>query len=66
MFLLHQSRSLNVKGVFRATAAVVRSLPLYLARVPAGFPSPADSYLEESSPKRHRNRFHYRCRACSK
>lgn len=32
--------------MFRAVANVVRTLPIYLSRVPAGFPSPADDYLE--------------------
>jgi DNA polymerase V len=36
----------TIKAVFRAASAAVRALPLYLSRVPAGFPSPADDYLE--------------------
>lgn len=36
----------TVKAVFRAATAMVRALPFFLSRVPAGFPSPADDYLE--------------------
>ncbi len=46
MFSLSRSQPLNVRTVFRAASAVVRALPFFLSRVPAGFPSPADDYLE--------------------
>ena len=36
----------TVQQVFRAAKRVARALPFFLSRVPAGFPSPADDYLE--------------------
>ena len=35
-----------VVKVFRASRRIARALPFFLSRVPAGFPSPADDYLE--------------------
>ncbi|HYW76704.1 MAG TPA: translesion error-prone DNA polymerase V autoproteolytic subunit [Gammaproteobacteria bacterium] len=35
------------QGVFQVAEGARASLPLFAARVPAGFPSPADDYLEE-------------------
>ena len=46
MFSFSSQLPLQLKGVFRAAAHVVYALPLFLSRVPAGFPSPADDYLE--------------------
>jgi DNA polymerase V len=36
----------RVHQVFRASRRTARALPFFLSRVPAGFPSPADDYLE--------------------
>ena len=36
----------TVRQVFRASRLLARALPFFLSRVPAGFPSPADDYLE--------------------
>jgi DNA polymerase V len=46
MFSFFSSEPPSIKVVFRAATAAIRALPLYLSRVPAGFPSPADDYLE--------------------
>ncbi len=46
MFSFSQQDPFHPKGVFRAVASVVHAMPLFLSRVPAGFPSPADDYLE--------------------
>ncbi len=35
-----------VVQVFRASRRIIRALPFFLSRAPAGFPSPADDYLE--------------------
>ncbi len=35
-----------LRQVYRASLRVARALPLFLSRVPAGFPSPAVDYLE--------------------
>jgi DNA polymerase V len=43
-FVTHASSS--VKQVYRASPQIARSFPFFLSRVPAGFPSPADDYLE--------------------
>ncbi len=37
----------KVIEVFKADTAIKRSLPLYLSRIKAGFPSPADDYLDK-------------------
>lgn len=39
-------RSLIATDVCRAQCGRLQSLPLFLSRVPAGFPSPADDYVE--------------------
>lgn len=36
----------NVAGIFKAGVSGALSRPIYAARVSAGFPSPADDYLE--------------------
>jgi len=41
-------RGLRVASVSRPGAGMRLRLPLYLCRVPAGFPSPADDYVERS------------------
>ncbi len=46
MFSFVSSQPHGIKAVFRAATAAVRALPFFLSRVPAGFPSPADDYLE--------------------
>ena len=46
MFSLSEAPSLTVWNVYRASQRLARALPFFLARVPAGFPSPADDYLE--------------------
>ena len=38
--------SATVQQVLRASKPLARALPFFLSRVPAGFPSPADDYLE--------------------
>lgn len=38
--------SLRITSIRAADAAPTLRLPLYLSRVPAGFPSPADDYVE--------------------
>jgi DNA polymerase V len=37
---------LSLKGVFRAGRRGALPLPFFLSKVPGGFPSPADDYLE--------------------
>jgi len=37
-----------VTGLCRAVVAEQRPLPFFIARVPAGFPSPADDYIDRS------------------
>lgn len=37
----------SIAGVYRAERAVCLPCPLFAARVPAGFPSPADDYVDE-------------------
>jgi DNA polymerase V len=39
--------ALRVTDIFRLDISTRLELPLYLSRVPAGFPSPADDYLDE-------------------
>jgi DNA polymerase V len=40
--------SKEVVEIFKAEAAIALPLPIYLAQVQAGFPSPADSYLDRT------------------
>jgi len=40
-------RSPTVTDVYRAQSRWSRSLAIFLSRVPAGFPSPADDYVEQ-------------------
>ncbi|MBP9855670.1 MAG: translesion error-prone DNA polymerase V autoproteolytic subunit [Candidatus Omnitrophica bacterium] len=37
-----------ILGIQKYTTKIERKLPLYLSHVPAGFPSPADDYIEKS------------------
>ena len=46
MFLLSETPPSTVQQVLRASRRIARALPFFLSRVPAGFPSPADDYLE--------------------
>lgn len=46
MFSFSPQEPLPARGTLRAVAHVSLALPIYLSRVPAGFPSPADDYLE--------------------
>ena len=46
MFSLSKTPPSTVRQVFRASRRIARALPFFLSRVPAGFPSPADDYLE--------------------
>ena len=46
MFSLSGTPSSTVSQVYRASRRIARALPFFLSRVPAGFPSPADDYLE--------------------
>ena len=46
MFSLQATPPSPVRQVFRASRRIARALPFFLSRVPAGFPSPADDYLE--------------------
>ena len=39
--------SLVVTDAYRACREQLRALPAFLSRVPAGFPSPADDYVEQ-------------------
>jgi DNA polymerase V len=41
-----RSRELSISSVFKIEAGEDLSLPLYLCRVSAGFPSPASDYVE--------------------
>jgi len=40
--------TLTVKRIHPASVKKSLKLPLYLARIPAGFPSPADDYLDKN------------------
>ena len=40
--------TLTVKRIHPASVKKQLKLPLYLARIPAGFPSPADDYLDKN------------------
>jgi len=46
MFCLQATSPSTVRQVFRASQRIACALPFFLSRVPAGFPSPADDYLE--------------------
>jgi DNA polymerase V len=46
MFLFSTQPAPSVRQVYRASRRIARALPFFLSRVPAGFPSPADDYLE--------------------
>ena len=37
----------KVTEIFKADTATKQSLPLYLSRIKAGFPSPAEDYLDK-------------------
>ncbi len=38
---------LQITEIYRPELSTSLDLPLFLCRVPAGFPSPADDYLDE-------------------
>ena len=40
--------STDISAVYRGRYTVIRELPLFSARVPAGFPSPADDYIDRA------------------
>lgn len=40
--------TLTIKGIHPASVKKSLKLPLFLAKVPAGFPSPADDYLDKN------------------
>ena len=46
MFSLQAAAPSPVRQIFRVSRRIARALPFFLSRVPAGFPSPADDYLE--------------------
>jgi DNA polymerase V len=46
MFLFSTQPAPSVRQVYRASRRIAWALPFFLSRVPAGFPSPADDYLE--------------------
>ena len=45
--IVRQRRASAVLEIFKADTATKQLLPLYLSRIKAGFPSPADDYLDK-------------------